>query len=89
MSTPKATNTFVFIVRDEVVKEAGGIIIPDKGKVKPHWGEIFSIGGKVTDPDIKEGIGKKGIFHAGVGQEIDIDGTVYLVLMEHEIIGIL
>jgi len=87
MSTPKATNNFVFVIRDEVEKEKAGIIIPGKGRVKPPRGEIFSVGGKVTDPDIKNGKGKKAIFYAGIGQEIDIDGTVYLCLNEQEIIG--
>ncbi len=87
MATPKACNNFIFIIRDEVEKEKAGIIIPGKGRVKPSRGEIFSVGGKVTDPDIKNGKGKKAIFYAGIGQEIDIDGTVYLCLNEQEIIG--
>jgi len=89
MSTPKATNTFVLVIRDEIQKEKEGIIIPGKGRVKPSRGEIFSIGGKVTDPDIKNGKGKKGLFYAGIGQEIDIDGKIYLCLNESEIIVVL
>jgi co-chaperonin GroES (HSP10) len=89
MATPKATNTFVFIIRDAAEKKMGELVIPDKGKVKPHRGEIFSVGGKVTDPDIKKGVGKKGLFHQGVGFSIEVDGTEYLVLEEIQIIGIL
>lgn len=89
MSIPKATNQYVFIIRDEVEKEKAGIIIPGKGRVKPSRGEIFSIGGKVTDPDIKKGKGMKAIFYAGIGQEIDIDGKIYLCLNEQEIIGVI
>ena len=85
----KATNNFVFIIRDKTESEKNGLILPTSGKVKPHRGDIFSVGGKVTDPDIKTGKGKKALFHAGVGQEIDVDGTVYLVLFEHEIIAVL
>lgn len=88
MAVPKATNTFVFIIRDEAEKKINDLIIPGQGKVKPHQGEIFSVGGKVTDPDIKKGKGMKAIFHAGIGHECEIDGVVYLVLMEHEIIGV-
>ena len=89
MPIPKAVNSFVFIIRDEIEKEKAGMFIPGQGRVKPHRGEIFSIGGKVNDPDIKGGKGKKALFHKGVGQEIEIEGAVYLVLMEHEIIGII
>lgn len=89
MVTPKACNNFIFIIRDEVEKEKAGIIIPGKGRVKPSRGDIFSVGGKVTDPDIKKGNGKKAIFYAGIGQEIEIDGKTYLCLNEQEIIGII
>ncbi len=89
MSVPQATNTFVFLIRDETEKKMGDLIIPGSGKTKPKKGEIFSIGGKVTDPYIKKGIGKKAVFHAGVGQESEIDGITYLVLMEHEIIAVI
>lgn len=89
MSTPKAVNNFVFVIRDEVEKEKAGIIIPGKGRVKPSRGKIFSFGGKVTDPDIKKGEGKTCLFYAGIGQEIEIDSTVYLCLNEQEIIGII
>lgn len=89
MAVPKATNTFIFIIRDEVEKKLGDLIIPGSGRVKPHRGDIFSIGGKVTDPDIKNGKGKKALFHQGIGFTIEVDGTDYLVLQENEIIGII
>ncbi len=89
MSQPQATNNFVFIIRDPVEKKMGDLIIPDKGRVKPHRGVIFSIGGKVTEPYIKKGVGKKAVFHAGIGQESEIDGVVYLVLHEHEVIAVI
>ena len=89
MSVPKACNNFIFVIRDEVEKEKAGIIIPGKGRVKPSRGKIFSFGGKVTDPDIKKGEGKTCLFYAGIGQEIQIDEVVYLVLNESEVIGII
>lgn len=89
MSIPKATNTFIFIIRDAIEKKIGDIIIPGAGRVKPHRGDIFSIGGKVTDPDIKKGKGMKAIFHAGVGFSIEVDGVEYLVLEEIQVIGVL
>jgi co-chaperonin GroES (HSP10) len=89
MAIPKATNTYVFIIRDEIETEKAGLYIPNQGQVKPSRGEIFSIGGKVTDPDIKKGKGMKGIFHNGIGQEVIIDDIVYLCLQEHEIIAVI
>lgn len=89
MAIPKATNTYVFIIRDEIETEKAGLYIPNQGQEKPSRGEIFSIGGKVTDPDIKKGKGMKAVFHKGIGFEIDIDGVIYLVLNEGEIIAVL
>jgi co-chaperonin GroES (HSP10) len=89
MAIPKATNNFIFIIRDEIETEKAGLYIPNQGQEKPSRGEIFSIGGKVTDPDIKKSKGMKGVFHKGIGFTIDIDGAEYLVLQEHEIIAIL
>lgn len=89
MAEPKATNTYVFIIRDAVEKKMGNLVIPDQGAVKPHRGKVFSIGGKVTDPDIKKGQGKTVLFHKGIGFSIDVDGVEYLVLQESEVIGIL
>lgn len=84
----KATNNFVFIIRDEVKKEEAGMFIPGKARVKPHQGVIISVGSLVRDIKIKNGKNKVAIFHNGIGFEIDIDEQVYLVLSDTEIIGI-
>lgn len=84
----KATNNFVFIKRDEVQTETGGLWIPGQGREKPHTGEIISIGKLVKDPDIKAGKGKKALFHKGIGFEIEYSEEVYLVLSGEEIIAV-
>lgn len=85
----QATNNFVFIIRDEIKSETGGLIIPGQGRVKPHQGTILSVGGMVKDPKIKGGKGKKVLFHQGIGFSIEFEGTEYLVLMGDEIIAVL
>lgn len=82
----EATNNFVFIIRDKPPKD--GLFIPGQGKKKPHQGEIITVGELTKDNKIVNGIGKKAIFHEGIGFEIDLEGIVYLVLMDSEIIGI-
>lgn len=84
----QATNNFCFIVRDAIPDESKGLLIPGQGKEKPHSGEIVSVGSLVRDTKIKNGKGKKGIFHAGIGFEITYKEVTYLVLMDSEIIGI-
>ena len=88
MAIVHATNNFVWIIRDEVDNEASGLIIPDSGKVKPHRGTIFSVGAMAKDPKIKNGKGKKALFHKGIGFEIDFEDKTYLILLDAEIIGV-
>jgi len=89
MGTIEATNNFVFIIRDEVVSEIGGLVIPNQGKEKPHHGTIFSIGELVQDTKIKGGKGRKCLFHKGIGFNIEYEGVEYLVLLGEEIIAVL
>lgn len=83
--TPRATGTYVWIIRDETKTEQSGLLIPGAGREKPHTGTIWSFGSKVTDDGIRTQ--KRAIFHKGVGQEINYGGQDYLVVQEHEIIG--
>lgn len=82
---PKATGLYVWIIRDEAQSEKGGLLMLSGSREKPQTGFIYSFGDKVTDVDIKTM--KRAIFHKGIGQEIEYNGRVYLVLQEHEIIG--
>lgn len=88
MSKIQATNNFVFIIRDEIKKETNGLIIPGQSRVKPSIGTIYSIGDLVQDKYIKSGIGKKCLFHQGIGFEIEYESVVYLVLQGSEIISV-
>ena len=82
----QAVNNFVFIKRDEAETTAGNYILPDQSQQKPHSGNILSVGGKVDDPEIKEG--KRCIFHQGTGFEIEFEGETFLVMESAKIIGV-
>lgn len=84
----KATNNFVLVIRDEPEKERGGLSIPGMGQTKPASGIIYSAGRMVKDPDIKEGKGKKCLFHPTVGFPLPFDGVTYLVLEGEQIIAL-
>jgi co-chaperonin GroES (HSP10) len=84
----KAANKWVWVIRDKADSEKSGIIIPRSGVEKPPTGEVISIGSLVQDKEIKSSKGKKAIWHKTVGQEITYKGVTYLILQEHEIIGI-
>ncbi len=89
MSIIKACNNFVFIIRDEVKKEVGGLIVPSSGKVKPYTGTIHAVGNLVTDPDIKKGKGKKALWHQGGGMEIEYEDITYVVLVSDNILSVI
>jgi co-chaperonin GroES (HSP10) len=84
---PKATNNFVFIIRDKPEAETGGLLIPGQGREKPHYGTADSVGSLVQDKAIKKG--KRVMFHKGVGFEIEYGGVVYLVLEGERIISVI
>lgn len=82
----QATNDFVFIKREETKNEISGLILPSDGKVKPHTGEIISVGELVGDKKIRKG--KNALWHATVGMEIEYEDVTYLVLTSREIIAV-
>ena len=86
---PHATNDTVFVIRDKEEAEKSGLLIPGKDRVKPHEGTVLSIGDLVEDKRIRGGKNKKCLFHKGVGQEIEYDGTIYLILESRHVIAIL
>lgn len=82
----KATNNFVFIIRDETQSEIGGLLIPGQGQEKPHWGTAYSVGPLVKDKTIKNG--KKCLFFKGTGWDISYGGQDYLVIEGERVIGV-
>lgn len=70
-------------------KSMGGIIIPDTAKEKPQRGEVIAVGpGK---DDVKMTVKKGDIVLYGkyAGQEINFEGTDYLIMKEDDILVIL
>lgn len=84
----KATNNFVFLIREKIESESKGIILPTSAREKPHTGKVISVGGLAKDPEIKRSKGQKALFHKTVGTNIEYEGIEYLVLQEHEILAI-
>lgn len=85
----KATNNYVFLIRDKVESEIGGLILPSSGKEKPHTGRVVSVGGLVKDPEIKRSKNQKALFHKTVGMNIEYEEVEYLIVQEHEILAII
>ncbi len=72
----------------------GGIIIPDNAKEKPQEGEVIALGtgkrdddGKIIPFTVKKG--DKVLISKYGGTEIKIEGDMYLIMREDDILGIL
>jgi len=69
-------------------KSPGGIIIPDTAKEKPQKGKVVAVG---TDEDLKDVIkvGDQVVFGKYTGDEIEYEGTKYLVVQRSDILALL
>ena len=72
----------------------GGIIIPDTAKEKPQEGEVVALGtgkrdddGKIIPFTVKKG--DKVLISKYGGTEIKIEGDMYLIMREDDILGII
>jgi chaperonin GroES len=78
---------------DAEEKTAGGIIIPDTAKEKPHQGEVLAVGpgkrdetGKLVALDVKAG--DQILFGKWSGTEVKVDGEDLLIMKEDDIMGV-
>lgn len=75
---PKATNNWVWIIRDKIEDDKTKLFIPTASQAKPHEGTIQSAGELVKDKKIRAG--KKCLWHPTVGFEIIYNETTYVVM---------
>jgi len=75
-------------------KTATGIYLPDAAKEKPTKGKVISVGpGKTDDKGNRMALNVKDgdtVYYGKYsGNEIEVDGTKYVILRESEILGVL
>ncbi len=75
-------------------KTAGGIIIPDTAKEKPHEGEVVAVGpgardehGALQPLDLKAG--DRVLFGKWSGTEVKIDGEELMIMKESDVMGVI
>jgi chaperonin GroES len=74
-------------------EKAGGIIIPDTAKEKPHHGEVVAVGeGKLNEGGERLPLhvkpGDRILFGKYSGSDIKLEGDEYLIMREDEVLGI-
>jgi len=79
---------------EEQETSRNGIVIPDSAKEKPQEGEVMAIGkgkrlddGTVVTLDVKAG--DRILFGKYSGNEIQLDGTEYIIMREDDVLGVL
>jgi len=79
---------------EEEEKTAGGIIIPDTAKEKPHQGKVIAVGngkkladGTVRPLDVKAG--DTVLFEKYAGSMVKIEGEEHMIMREEEVLAII
>ena len=70
-------------------KTAGGLIIPDTAKEKPHRGKVVAVGAGKKDEPMTVKVGDTVLYGKYAGTEITVDGSEYLIMREADIFAIL
>ncbi len=70
---------------EETNTTSSGIIIPDNAKEKPSRGEVVAVGSEVNE--LKSG--NEVVFGKYSGNEVSLDGKVYIVLDVDDVFGII
>ncbi len=70
-------------------KTASGIIIPDTAKEKPQRGKVVAVGKGTKDYEMTVKVGDNVLYGKYSGTEINIDGTVYMIMKESDIYAII
>lgn len=82
----------VVTVSDATEKTAGGILLPDSAKQKPHQGTVVAVGpGKLLDNGSRApmavAVGDTVLFGKYSGSDVEVSGTEYKILRESDVLG--
>ena len=70
-------------------KSAGGLIIPDTAKEKPLAGKVIAVGPGTSEIKMEVKVGDQVLYGKYAGQEINVDGTDYLIMKQQDILAII
>jgi len=70
-------------------KSVGGIIIPDTAKEKPLKGEVIAVGNGTKDEEMVVKPKDQVLYGKYAGTEIELDGQMYLIMRQSDILAII
>ena len=68
-------------------KTIGGIIIPDSAKEKPLKGEVMAVGNGTKDDPMVLKAGDTVLYGKYAGTEIEIEGELYLIMRQSDVLA--
>lgn len=70
-------------------KTASGLIIPDTAKEKPQRGTVVAVGPGTKDEAMQVKVGDVVLYGKYSGQELNVDGTDYLMMRQSDILAVI
>ena len=70
-------------------KTVGGIIIPDSAKEKPLKGKVVAVGNGTKDEEMVVKAGDSVLYGKYAGTEIELDGEIYLIMRQSDLLAII
>ena len=70
-------------------KTAGGLFSPDTAKEKPLAGKVVAVGPGTKEITMEVKEGDTVLYGKYAGQEIQVDGTEYLIMRQADILAII
>ena len=68
-------------------KTIGGIIIPDSAKEKPLKGKVMAVGNGTKDDPMVLKAGDTVLYGKYAGTEIEIEGELYLIMRQSDVLA--
>ena len=86
----KPLNDRVLVKRlESEERTASGLYIPDTAKEKPLAGKVIAVGPGTSDVKMEVKVGDQVLYGKYAGQEINVDGTDYLIMKQQDILAII
>jgi len=94
MNLQPLTDRVVIKPVDAEERSPGGILIPDNAKVKQQKGKILAVGpGRISDSGttikMSVSVGQTVLYDKYSGVEVEVDGELYLIIRESDILTII
>ena len=89
MHVKPLSDRVLILPNQEEEKTAGGLFIPDTAKEKPLAGKVVAVGPGTKDITMEVKEGDTVLYGKYAGQEIQVDGTEYLIMRQADILAII